>query len=44
MKTEDGADFYVRTNDRGQEGPESINLPEIYVRLSRVKVRLPHVM
>ena len=44
VKTEEGANFYVRINDRGQESPENINLPEIYIHLSRVKIRLPHVM
>ena len=45
MKTEEGADFYIRINDvRSQESPENINLPEIYIRLLRVKIRLPHVM
>ena len=44
VKTEEGADFYIRVNDRSQESPENINLPEIYIRLLRVKIRLPHVM
>jgi len=44
VKTEEGADFYIRINDRGQESPENIDLPEIYIHLLRVKIRLPHVI
>lgn len=44
VKTEEGADFYIRVNDRSQESPENINLPEIYIHLLRVKIRLPHVI
>lgn len=44
VKTEEGADFYIRINDRSLESLENINLPEIYIRPLRVKIRLPHVV
>lgn len=44
MKIEEGADFYIWINDRGQGNPENINLPEIYIQLLGVRVGLPHVI
>ena len=44
VKIEEGADFYIQINDRGQDSPENINLPEIYIHLLGMRVGLPHVI